>query len=70
MIEPQSYIDSFRHAFPTPGRYHTNPNSSLAIPSQVVGGGFIGLEMAENLVARGIKVTIVEMLPQVRMPNT
>ncbi len=31
----------------------------------VVGGGFIGLEMAENLHARGLSVTIVEMLPQV-----
>jgi len=31
----------------------------------VVGGGFIGLEMAENLTKRGISVGIVEMLPQV-----
>ena len=31
----------------------------------VVGGGFIGLEMAENLKIRGIDVTIIEMLPQV-----
>ena len=30
----------------------------------VVGGGFIGLEMAENLVHRGIEVTIVEMANQ------
>ena len=34
----------------------------------VVGGGFIGLEMAENLTRRGIAVTIVEMLPQVMPP--
>jgi len=34
----------------------------------IVGGGFIGLEMAENLVHRGIKVTIVEMLDQVMAP--
>ena len=34
----------------------------------VVGGGFIGLEMAENLTERGIKTTIVEMLDQV-MPS-
>ena len=27
----------------------------------VIGGGFIGLEMAENLVERGIKVTVIEM---------
>jgi len=31
----------------------------------VVGGGFIGLEMAENLVRRGVKTTIIEMLDQV-----
>lgn len=31
----------------------------------IVGGGFIGLEMAENLSRRGIAVSIVEMLPQV-----
>ncbi len=31
----------------------------------IVGGGFIGLEMAENLHMRGVKVTLVEMAPQV-----
>jgi len=31
----------------------------------VVGGGFIGVEMAENLVHRGLKVTLVEFAPQV-----
>ncbi len=34
----------------------------------IVGGGFIGLEMAENLVQRGVKVTIVEMLDQLMAP--
>ncbi|MBN2418479.1 MAG: FAD-dependent oxidoreductase [Deltaproteobacteria bacterium] len=34
----------------------------------IVGGGFIGLEMAENLVLRGVKVTIIEMLDQVMAP--
>lgn len=34
----------------------------------VIGGGFIGLEMAENLSERGIKVTIVER--QVQLMNT
>jgi NADPH-dependent 2,4-dienoyl-CoA reductase/sulfur reductase-like enzyme/rhodanese-related sulfurtransferase len=34
----------------------------------VVGGGFIGLETAENLVKRGISVTIIDMLPQVMPP--
>jgi len=34
----------------------------------VVGGGFIGLEVSENLTRRGIKTTIIEKLTQV-MPN-
>jgi NADPH-dependent 2,4-dienoyl-CoA reductase/sulfur reductase-like enzyme/rhodanese-related sulfurtransferase len=34
----------------------------------VVGGGFIGLEMAENLVHRGLKVTLIEMADQVMPP--
>ncbi|MDA9786863.1 FAD-dependent oxidoreductase [Pontimonas sp.] len=34
----------------------------------VVGGGFIGLELAENLVHRGISTTLVEALPQL-MPT-
>ena len=34
----------------------------------VVGGGFIGIEMAENLTHSGVKVTIVEMLNQVMAP--
>lgn len=34
----------------------------------VVGGGFIGLEMAENLRRRGLTVALVEMLPQVMPP--
>jgi NADPH-dependent 2,4-dienoyl-CoA reductase/sulfur reductase-like enzyme/rhodanese-related sulfurtransferase len=34
---------------------------SSARTAVIVGGGFIGLEMAENLVRRGISVTIIEM---------
>ncbi|HUI08201.1 MAG TPA: FAD-dependent oxidoreductase [Verrucomicrobiae bacterium] len=34
----------------------------------VVGGGYIGLEMAEQLQRRGFRVTIVEALPQVMAP--
>ncbi len=34
----------------------------------VVGGGFIGIELAENLHARGVHVTLVEMLNQVMPP--
>lgn len=34
----------------------------------VIGGGFIGLEVAENLAHKGIPTTIVEALPQVLTP--
>ena len=34
----------------------------------VVGGGFVGLEMAENLHEAGAKVSVVEMAPQVMAP--
>lgn len=40
-------------------------NATSAI---VVGGGFIGLELAENLAHRGISTTLVEALPQL-MPT-
>ncbi len=34
----------------------------------VVGGGFIGIEVAENLVERGVAVTLIEMQDQVMAP--
>ena len=34
----------------------------------IIGGGFIGLELAENLVHRGLKVTLVEATDQVMAP--
>lgn len=34
----------------------------------VIGGGFIGLEMAENLHEAGLKVTMIEMMNQVMAP--
>ena len=34
----------------------------------VIGGGFVGLETAENLAGRGIRVTVVEALDQVLSP--
>lgn len=43
-------------------------NDSTPKSAVVVGGGFIGLEMVEALVKRGLKVHVVEMMPHV-MPN-
>lgn len=40
-----------------------NPKKAI-----VVGGGFIGIEMAENLVDRGLEVTIIEMANQIMAP--
>jgi NADPH-dependent 2,4-dienoyl-CoA reductase/sulfur reductase-like enzyme/rhodanese-related sulfurtransferase len=34
----------------------------------VIGGGFIGLEMVENLILRGLEVTLIEKLNQVMPP--
>lgn len=34
----------------------------------IIGGGFIGIEMAENLVDRGVEVTIIEMANQIFAP--
>ena len=36
--------------------------------SIVIGGGFVGVEMAENLTRRGIKVTLVEAAPHILAP--
>jgi NADPH-dependent 2,4-dienoyl-CoA reductase/sulfur reductase-like enzyme/rhodanese-related sulfurtransferase len=43
----------------------TERNARTAV---VVGGGFIGLEMVENLMRRGLAVTVLEKLPQVMPP--
>ena len=45
-------------------------HDTVSKPKQavVVGGGFIGLEMVENFIERGLKVTLVEKLNQVMPP--
>lgn len=43
-------------------QYMENAGPKTAV---VVGSGFIGLEMVENLIRLGMKVTVVEKLPQV-----
>ena len=46
-------------------RIKARVDSGLIREVVVVGGGFIGLEMAENLIERGLRVTVVEMMSQV-----
>jgi NADPH-dependent 2,4-dienoyl-CoA reductase/sulfur reductase-like enzyme/rhodanese-related sulfurtransferase len=46
-------------------RIHAYIEESKPVHAVIAGGGFIGLEMAEALSARGLKVTIVEAAPQV-----
>ncbi|WP_367924570.1 FAD-dependent oxidoreductase [uncultured Ruthenibacterium sp.] len=43
-------------------------NQQQARRAVVVGGGFIGLEIAENLLSRGLNVTVVDIADQI-MPN-
>lgn len=52
------------------GMYNYSGIQMMRPPTRavVVGGGFIGLETAENLRHRGFEVTVVEMLDQVLAP--
>lgn len=44
-----------------------SPEPATAV---VIGGGFIGVELTENLVHRGMQVALVEATPQVMAPST
>lgn len=59
-----------RDGAPQAGPGTSSGSQSVTKPQRavVVGGGFIGLEMAENLVHRGLHVTLVEKLNQVMPP--
>jgi NADPH-dependent 2,4-dienoyl-CoA reductase/sulfur reductase-like enzyme/rhodanese-related sulfurtransferase len=53
------------------GGMHSYTGMQTVTPAKravVVGGGFIGLEMTENLIHRGLEVTLVERLNQVMPP--
>ena len=63
-------VDRARHERSSPG-WTTTRAFQMVRPvtrAVVVGGGFIGLEMAENLVHRGFDVTLIEMPDQVLAP--
>jgi len=49
-------------------RIKTLVDSGKVKNAVIVGGGLIGLEIAENLVQRSIKVTVVELLDQILPP--
>ncbi|WP_202406191.1 CoA-disulfide reductase [Pontibacillus yanchengensis] len=53
---------------PDTDRIKTYVDSHQPNHATVVGGGFIGLEMAENLVERGLNVTVIEKGNQVMAP--
>lgn len=50
---------------PDMDRIHTFLKDNSPKTAVVAGGGFIGLEMAEAFHSRGLKVTVVELAPQV-----
>ena len=50
---------------PDMDRIHAYIDSAKPRSAVVAGGGFIGLEMAEALRTRGLKTTVVELLPRV-----
>ena len=50
---------------PDMDRMHAFIEKAAPKTAVVVGGGFIGLEMAEALTKRGLKTTVVELLPTV-----
>ncbi len=50
------------------GRYSGFQTVRPSPRAVIVGGGFIGLETAENLVHRGFDVTVIELAPQVLAP--
>jgi len=69
LLPPIPGIDSpnvFRlWTVPDMDRLHDHLKTSGAKSAVVVGGGFIGLEMAEAFAKRGLHTTVVEMLPTV-----
>lgn len=49
---------------PDMDRIHAHLESAKPATALIAGGGFIGLEMAEAFVARGLRTTVVELLPR------
>ncbi len=51
-----------------PDSHKLKAAAKTAKRATIIGGGFIGLEMAENLAVLGLEVTMIEMAPQVMPP--
>ena len=49
---------------PDMDRIHAHLESARPATAVIAGGGFIGLEMAEAFAARGVRTTVVELLPR------
>jgi len=50
------------------GEYTENLGQSSSATAIVIGGGFIGIETAENMIERGLKVILVEAVPHILAP--
>lgn len=55
-------------SIPDTMRVHAHINSNKPGKAVIVGGGFIGVEMAENLIHKGVEVVQVEMQDQLLPP--
>lgn len=65
-----SWINNIHNQCDTCANYESGINCSAhsEMHAVVAGAGFVGLEMVEQLMRRGLQVTVVEMLPQVLGP--
>lgn len=71
LIPPLSGLENAKNIYTLRNIEDTDKIKSCTInikKALIVGGGFIGIEMAENLARIGIDVSIVEKLPQVMAP--
>lgn len=68
-VEGIDNVNVFRlRTIPDADRIKARVESGHPGSAVIVGGGFIGIEMAENLVQRGVKTTILEKLDQILPP--